>query len=312
MDATTKQYAETPGVEPRLIDNLKTVTRRIPLLLLSEPPDAMRHNMDDNMMGELMESIRTVGLLENLGVVPINPEGRRVEVAPMQAHLEAHEKAGGSYQVRFGHRRLLAMRGLNMVFAECKVFCSFATSDQAIMAHENGFREEPSDYDLAVLYSRWMKEPGITETELRKRAGKSLDFIYARAEILEGWEPVAMALHEMKIPFTVARALNREVDEPFMLMFLKMAIDQGATGKLVSAWVTEHKAHKDMAAPAQPVAAGGSFIQTHYAPPPECLLCGDKASYNLQTVMMCHDDVVRCRDAREQVEAQRADSEPKP
>jgi len=192
----------------------------------------------------------------------------------------------------------VACRGIALAVVDCKVFCTGDVSDKAIMAHENQFREEPSDYDLAVMYREWLTEPGLTEDALKRRAGKSLDFIYARIEILNGWQEVANALHLRKIPFSVARELNRVEDEPYMRHFLNMAMDQGATGKLVRAWVNEHKAIKDMSTSTAPPPAPGITVNAPMQSKVECIVCGDTQSYNLRSVLMCHADAERIKEIR--------------
>jgi len=310
MAETRTDYQAAPGVPGVLVENAHTITRRVSLHLLFEPPDPMRHDMEDEGLVELAHSIREVGLLNDLCVIPIL-NGLRVKIDTLTpASLEQFERQGGSYQVRAGHRRLLACRAINLESVTCKVFCDPATSEQAIMAHENAFREEPSDYDLAVLYNEWLKEPGMTEVTLMKRAGKSLDFIYTRAAILQGWEFVALALHAKKINIAVARAINRCEEENYAKMFLNMAVDQGATGRLVNAWVNERQAHKDMSVPSAPP---GSDIPTVTAAPPEpceCILCGERQSYHLRTVLLCVADVERIKQARADVDAERGEDAP--
>jgi ParB-like chromosome segregation protein Spo0J len=303
MAETHNAYQPSPGVPAVLVENANTITRRIALHLLFEPPDAMRHDIDDEGLIELAHSIREVGVLNDLCVIPIR-NGLRVKVDNLSpASLETHERAGGTYQVRAGHRRLLACRSINLESVTCKVFCDPATSELAIMAHENAFREEPSDYDLAVLYSGWMQEPGLTEDTLRRRAGKTLEFIYRRAAILQGWDFVATALHERKINFGAARAINTEEDENYAKMFLNMAVDQGATAKLVTAWVSAHKAEKDMTPPGSPAPDMGAPIVVAVPEPVECALCGERQNYLLRSALLCVSDLTRIKQARAEVDA---------
>lgn len=320
MSATEKAYNPDTGGQPVTVERQGTLSRRIPLSLLVEPPDAMRHDMNDAALSELMDSIREVGILQSLCVIPVqahpqewkpphNYEHLFVRIGGSQywrvvlgvadnAALDAHEHGGGLYMVRAGHRRLVACRGINLNLVKCEVFCSGDVSEKSIMAHENAFREEPSDYDLAVMYREWMTEPNLTEDALRRRAGKSIDFIYARVEILNGWQEVANALHERRINFAVARELNRVEDEPYMRHFLNMAQDQGATGKLVRAWVNEHKAVKDMSTPAGPAPPPGITVTAPMQSKIECIVCGDTQSYNLRSVLMCHADAERIKEIR--------------
>jgi ParB/RepB/Spo0J family partition protein len=263
----------------------------------------MRHTMDDEAMLELQDSIRQSGLFENLCVVPVLPgDGDTWERVPMRDY-DAHLRAGGRFRVAAGHRRLLACRAVAHDPVDSKIYTDLSINEETIMAGENTHREDPSDFDLAVLYSKWMKEPNLTEYEMRKRAGKSVAFIYSRVELLQGYKEVSDALHARKINFSVARALNK-CDEPeYMAHFLNMAIDQGATGKLVNAWVSERRAMKDMTPAAGPTQPQPLQISAPAFQKIECLLCGDTQSYNLQTVMMCGADVERIKAARDAAES---------
>lgn len=278
-------------------------TRELPLALLLEPLDPMRHSMDDEEMLRLQNDIREHGLYENLCVVPVMPNSasdwQRVQIQDVDGHIAA----GGRFRVAAGHRRLLACRAVQYDPVKCEIFHDLTVNEETIMHGENAHREDPSDFDLAVLYAKWIQEPGMTEAELCKRAGKSPEFIYARAELLQGYKEVADALHERQIKFAVARALNR-CDEPeFMLHFLRMAIDQGATAKLVSAWVNERKAFKDMSSPAPPQGAQPLRPAVQAFQKVECLICGDTQSYNLQTVLLCGGDIERIKILRANAEA---------
>jgi ParB/RepB/Spo0J family partition protein len=268
-----------------------------------EPLDPMRHSMDDEAMLDLQRSIRESGLFENLCVVPVMPGDGDSWVRVRMRDYAEHVRVGGRFRIAAGHRRLLACRAVGYDPVKCEIFADTDVHEDTIMAGENTHREDPSDFDLAVLYAKWLKEPGITEKEWSRRAGKSLTFMYARVELLEGYQEVCDALHARKIPFSVAKALNR-CDEPeYMRHFLNMAIDNGLSAKYVNAMVSERKAVKDMAQPLPPGGPQPLAISAPTFQKIECLLCGDTQSYNLQTVMMCGADVERIRALREQAEA---------
>src|SRR5258708_5180439 len=185
------------------------ITREITLALLDEPLDPMRHGMDDDDMLALQTSIRTSGLLENLCVVP-TLNGVRVRLVGEASEIfGAHIARGGRFRVAAGHRRLIACRVVRYDPVKCEVFCDTSIHEEEIMHAENTHREDPTDFDLAVLYAKWLKEPNMTEKEFQRRGGKSLDFMYARADILNGYECVAAALRERQISFSVARLLNQ-------------------------------------------------------------------------------------------------------
>lgn len=296
QNAVFANHAPKPELYP-------CITRDINLALLFEPLDPMRHSMDDAAMLELQDSIRRNGLFENLCVVPVlQSEGDNWERVTMRDYDE-HVRIGGRFRVAAGHRRLLACRVVDHNPVSCKVFTDFTVNEDTIMAGENTHREDPTDFDLAVLYAKWMKEPDVTEDEIRRRAGKTLNFIYARVELLNGYKEVSDALHARKINFSVAKILNDVPEPEFMQLFLNMAIDQGATSKLVRAWANERAAVRDMTPAAGPAVAQPLHIVAPAFQKIECLLCGDNQSYNLQTVMMCGADVERIKSARAAADA---------
>lgn len=280
------------------------ITREITLALLDEPLDPMRHGMDDDDMLSLQTSIRTSGLLENLCVVPVL-NGVRVRLVGEASEIfGAHIARGGRFRVAAGHRRLLACRAVRHDPVKCEVFCDTSIHEEEIMHAENTHREDPTDFDLAVLYAKWLKEPGMTEKEFQRRGGKSLEFMYARADILSGYECVAAALRERQIPFSVARLLNRWKEPEFVQHWLNMAVDQGAKQKIVQGWIDERKAVLALAVPAGPQPAPGITVHTQQFQKIECLLCGDPQSYNLTSALMCGA-------CRERITAARAAEEAK-
>jgi ParB/RepB/Spo0J family partition protein len=287
------------------------VTREVSLALLLEPADPMRHNIDDLAILELQNSIRESGLFENLCVVPVMPaEGDTWERVPMQDY-DAHLRNGGRFRVAAGHRRLLACRAIAHDPVKCEIFIDLSVNEETIMAGENTQREDPTDFDLAVLYAKWLQIPGMTEDELKRRAGKSLIFIYERAAILNGYKEVADALHARKINFSVARAINAIEEPAFMQHVLNMAIDNGLSTKYVNAMKKEREAFLAMQTPAAPGPSKGLAVTAPTFQKIECLLCGDTQSYNLQTVMMCGADVERIKAARAAAEAAEK-TEPQP
>jgi ParB-like chromosome segregation protein Spo0J len=302
MAETHNEFSHTGGVPAVVRENNSTVSYKIPLHLLMEPPDAMRVSMDDEKLWELAQSIREVGLLQDLCVIPIGEDNLRATLVPTAEHVAGFIRDGGMFQVRAGHRRLKAMRSLNMDAAPCKVFCDAQSSEKAIMAHENSFREEPSDYELAELYRTWLQEPGLTEAELKRRAGKSLAFIYSRAELFEGWQFVAMALCNRQINFAVAKQINKEKDERYAKLWLQMAIDQGATLKIVSIWMADKERNEELAKmnpSVAPVEVVTNQVQTEKI---ECLACHQDASYLLRTAILCahcKDEIKRLRDQQD-------------
>jgi ParB-like chromosome segregation protein Spo0J len=294
-----------PTVRPQT-----TITRDIPLALLDEPLDPMRHDISDDYIVELGNDIRESGLLQNLCVVPIMDGQRFTEYAPSADSFDLHVAHGGRFRVAAGHCRLLACRIVRYDPVRCEIFCDPALSEEQIMHAENEHRADPTDFDKAVLYAKWLKEPGMTEAELKRRAGKSLDYIYGRAEILNGYEIVSKALHARQISFSVARLLNAWEEPEFVQHWLNMAVDQGATRRTVEGWINERKSFLALAVPKGPQAAPGVTVHVQQFQKVECMCCGDPQTYNLTTAMVCGACRERIKIARAAVEAQEQGATP--
>jgi ParB-like chromosome segregation protein Spo0J len=283
-----------------------TITRDIPLALLDEPLDPMRHDIADDYLLELGNDIRESGLLQNLCVVPTLDGKRVVTGGKVPFDSAAHIAEGGRFRVAAGHCRLLACRVVRYDPVRCEIFCDQALSEEQIMHAENEHRADPTDFDKAVLYAKWIQEPGMTEKELAHRAGKSLEFIYARAELLQGYKIVADAVHARQIPFTVARALNRWDEPEYVQHWLNMAVDQGAKVKTVQGWIDERKSFKALAVPAGPPGMVGVTVHTQHFTKVECICCGNPQSYELTTAMVCgacRERIGHARAAVEQADA---------
>lgn len=310
MDQTARTFAEGVTGTSVLVERLGTITTMLPVAFIDAPLTPMRHSIDDERLTELMDDIRRKGLLQNLGVVP-TLDGERIAIGEVSViKLREHEASGGRYRVAYGHRRLLALRGILMGECMCKVFADLSMPEASIMYSENEKREETTDIDLAVMYAAWAQEDGITETDLCKRAGKTAQFIYDRIALLEGWQEVADALKTRKIKYAVARVLNRVEDESYMKYFLNMAIDGGATQRIVDGWVREYEARLQQAVLSTPPPVGGVTVTSISPTRPECLVCGDTQSYNLRAVMVCQNDIDQIRELRKAREV--ADGEAAP
>ena len=293
------RHGEVPGVTPKLVEKSPRVFRRIPTVLLREPHDAMRHEMDDAALEELRQSFREMGVLQPLCVVPIK-DGVRVVISPASERaLQKHEAEGGLYEVRAGHRRLLAGRGILLESMPCIVFLDVELADRAIMYHENAFREDPSEFDKAVMYAEAANVVGVTEQELERTFGRGIGYIYDRMKILDWPGEVRDALQARQINYAVGKLLATVKDENYCRYFLNMAVMQGATSSLVRNWIQEFEGRKGSATPMPPKPATQPIAVTNPTPELECFLCGPRPSYELQGTYVCWDCQKRVKDAQE-------------
>jgi ParB family chromosome partitioning protein len=245
-------------------------SRTIPIALIDEPVPAVRYEMDEEKMQELMASIRTVGLINPLCV----------------------EENGPRFRVRAGHRRLLAMRGLGTVEAPCRVYKPGEASDLQIKLHENAYREDVSPAEEGWTYAELASQEGMTEEALARMCGQSIGYIYSRLELVKGDNEVVMAVHRREINLAVSRELAKCGDEPHRRYLLNLARDQGATARVVMSWVMQWKASQGLLPPAPPASDQPAFVATVQNTPIECALCGQGSRpWDLESVFICRNEL---------------------
>jgi ParB-like chromosome segregation protein Spo0J len=294
--------------------------RDIPLANLIEPHDAMRFEMDDTKLDELIGSIRLDGVLERLLVIELTPEMVRGVDGYPAGMAEQLGYAATLYEVRAGHRRLLACRALAFSPVPCTVFKPTDSAYSRLMATENLMREEPSEIEEAELFRRYKNEPGMTEEELRRRCGKSLGYIYSMISIVEGDEAVALALHRKQISKGVALKLNQirypapgmtgeklvgdalqnaiASADAYRAMFLERAVTGGCSIAQAESWVAQWRMTAGVSVvpllpPQEPMPPGG-YPQFQNV----CAVCGERdRQETLEGVYIHHDELVAIRAA---------------
>jgi ParB/RepB/Spo0J family partition protein len=293
--------------------------RAIPLEQLIEPHDAMRFEMDDEKLDELITSIRRDGVLEPLLVIPValplsdkegeerNGAGVVVASAPLQ------------YEVRAGHRRLIACRQLGLTPIPCRIFLPDESAYEGLMATENLIREEASAFEEGCLFARIADTPGITEDEMRARCGnKSLSYIYDRIALVQGDEQIALAVHRKQISFGVAKLLNKirypapgQVGEKltgdalvnatasadaYRAMFLERCITGGATIATAESFVAQWRQSAGIVVTSSVPTVEPMPAEGYPMPQTTCALCGESDEpHKFETVSIHRHELAAIR-----------------
>jgi ParB/RepB/Spo0J family partition protein len=291
----------------------------IPLEQLVEPSDAMRFDMDDEKLTELMDSIRRDGVLEPLLVVEAHVYGVNGELGNSHGEPEPRVILQHRYEVRAGHRRLIACRQIDYSPIPCRIFSPDEPAYAGLMATENLIREDVSPYEEGCLFTRIRETPGITEEEMRRKCGgKSLPYIYERIALVAGDEEVALAVHRGLISLGVARKLNQirypspgqqgekftgqaltnaiASADAYRKMFLQRAVDGGCTIAVAESWVAQWRQSAGIVvqsgAPAfEPMPAAG-----YQVPQVTCALCGESDEpHKFETVSIHREELAAYR-----------------
>ncbi len=190
--------------------------RLVPLNELVEPEHAARTTMDDGKLDSLVASIRELGIIEPLLVMP---------------------EELGAFEVVAGHRRLKAARILGLGDAPCVIVADAATAD-AIKIHENVEREELSPADEAIYYAELYDRLGEDTEKVAELVKQKRDYIEGRLNLIRGDKHVFEALAGGKISIGVANEMNRMTLESDRLYHLDYCIRTGASVAMARQWRT--------------------------------------------------------------------------
>lgn len=247
-----------------------TQVKKIPLVLVDDPPEAIRTHMSAEALNDLVDSIRTNGLIQPIVV----------------------KEKNGRYEVVVGHRRLQAHRMLEL--AEIEAIIKDYTEPQAESAklHENLFREEVNPVDEAIFLARYIKKTGVTVEEIAHLLNRGPVWVASRLEILNYPDYLISEVHDGKIPLGVALALSQIPDEKIKKEYTRFAVLQGINVITAKRWLASAKVGT---LPENPASLPEG--QDYYATPVsgfvgKCVICGEED----QMVNMENDLVhVACR-----------------
>ena len=188
--------------------------RFVALSELAEPETPARTTMDDAKLDSLVVSIRELGIIEPLLVLPV-VDGRREVVA--------------------GHRRLKAARILGLAEVPC-IVVDDQEAATAIKIHENVEREELSPADEAIFYAELYDRNGEDTDQVAALVKRSRDYIEGRLNLIRGDKHVFAELAAGKISIGVANEMNRMDLESDRLYHLDYCVRTGASVAIARQW----------------------------------------------------------------------------
>ena len=211
-----RQMAKTGGLgrglsalipdEPQVSEEKKSDedVRMLDVSRIRRNEEQPRSTFEQEALAELSESIRKVGILQPLIVMP----------------------DGKEYKVVAGERRLRAsiMAGLKQVPVIIREFDERSLLEAALI--ENIQREDLSDVECARAYKRLSEEFSLTQEEIADSVGKSRSSVANTMRLLSLPEDVLDLLSEKKITAGHARAVLSLDNRDDMSAFAKLIVDR--------------------------------------------------------------------------------------
>jgi len=246
----------------------KSKLDQIPINLIDDPVVPIRTKMDNEKLWELGQSIKKVGLIQPIKVVP---RGERFEVIA-------------------GHRRLSAAKMVNLDLIDCIVEPMTPEQASIVKVHENLFREDVNPVDEAMFMEKAIQDLDVTVPDFAVMINRSVSYVRDHLDILHFDPDIMLALKQKKLKLVAAKYLNRITDPIIRRDYLEFAKRGGITGHIAQAWYASWKGGQ---LPSKPEASKVENPITHEQEEifqVECELCGVKSPLDRLRLYYCHPE----------------------
>jgi ParB/RepB/Spo0J family partition protein len=224
----------------------------IPLELIDDPEIPLRAEIDDLKLEELVADIRQNGLYY-----------------PLIVHAK-----GERWEVRDGHRRLLACRRLQLAKVPCIIHDENSPPPEAVKLKTNLMREDNTDAEIALWLQELVEKHAYNLEQLCQACGRSENWVNERYDLLRGDPGVFEALGERKINFTQAKVLNQCPDKQLRGIGLHYAIVDHLPAVRLREWFVRNLSNVPNVQPMPVVAEAVNADGTPVAPGIVCDWCG--------------------------------------
>lgn len=230
--------------------NLMTVA----LELIDQPLTAMRQTFDPQDMEDLVQSIRTYGVIQSLALV----------------------RTGARYRVAAGHRRSIAAKLAGLTEVPAQVYPEGTPIEEILKVEENTKRERVNPADEALYYAKQLEERCDSDVfKLCALVGQKQSYVEGRLALITGYEEVFRALQERRINLSVAIELNKYKDHGYAIVDLQVAIETGASARYITRLRTEREKLFDAYPQPETQVTPGVEYQPPAPPRQVCCVCGE-------------------------------------
>ncbi len=240
--------------------------QQIPLSLIHEPQHRLRETIDPGALGELADSMAAEGLHQPLGVR-----------GPL---------ADGTYEVVWGHRRLLAARLLVWRVVAARVFPP--NYDPLLAAvSENLQRADLTPLDEAHALMRFV-ERGLPVVAMARLFRRSDQWVRERLALVDLPTDLQEVVAARTLPLAVVRILAEVDHVEYRGELLREALRTGASAATAEVWRAHYLADRERLA--QNLATVQEMVERResWKLKIDCDLCGAEVIYeNTRSVRCC-------------------------
>lgn len=237
--------------------------REIALELIDEPQFALRAEISDEGLDELAKDIHDNGLYY-----------------PLIVHAK-----GERFEVRDGHRRLLACRRNGLARVRCIVHSEADPPAEAVKLKTNLLREDNTDAEIAAWLGELATEHNYSLEQLCEMVGRGEEWVNQRIDLLRGDPEVFAALGQRQVNFSQARVLNGCKDASWRKLGLHYAIADHLPARRLKEYFDRNCSQPQAPVQAQAQPANGEPAPVDYGPGIVCACCGGyKDPQNMVTI----------------------------
>jgi len=206
-------------------------------------------------------------------------------------------KADDKFVIVCGVRRYLASKMAEIPEVPCRITEVDEKEADILTLHENIIREDVGVLDEAQYYDGVMRRHEMNIDDLSAMIHRSADYIRRRVAAL-AWPPdLQVAANSKRVSFAVARELAKFDNLAALKRFLIMAIDGGATARVISGFKKQYD-NEIQTTGGDPVAIAEKVATEEIIIPPVlCERCGldlnNEPQQFIRTCSDCHRDLER-------------------
>jgi len=243
--------------------------RLLPLDMIDDTPYRTRDVVEDEAMRDLVDSVKTVGILEPLIVCP-DGEDRFALIA--------------------GHRRYYAARLAGLRRAPCIVGDWDRSVIDRIRLDENALRVDLTAVEEGELFRSLISTRGLKVVDVARLLGRSAPYVSQRLSLLEADPEIIQAVRDRRLSFAVARELQAIRDDDKRRYYTRWALDNGASQRTVRRW----REQADLDIRRDACATTGVTASDHFAPGGGSTENGDPPNQELLSQDPDQDGYFRC------------------